>query len=234
LSPSKCAVLSIGSKGFKHCYTINNIAINHVSNFTDLGIIVDSNLSFENHINSICTMARQRSGLILKCFTSRNPSLLVKAFSTYVRPVLEFASSVWSPSKIHLINKLESVQKRFTKRLYGLSNMSYDARLTFLKLESLKLRRHKSDLTMYYKIMHNLVDMNSNLFFSISNTNRTRGHSLKLLKPLCRTNSQLSSFCCRAINSWNCLPDDIVTSASLFTFKSKLNSLTPNQILQNL
>jgi len=234
LSPSKCAVLSISSKSVKYCYKINNTALEHVLNFTDLGVIVDSSLSFETHINSFCTKARQRSDLILKCFTSRDPFLLIRAFTTYVRPLLEYASAVWSPSKIHLIDKLESVQRRFTKRLKGLSHMSYETRLSYLRVESLELRRHKSDLTLYFKILHNCIEMDAKTFFSLSNSTRTRGHSFKLLKPVCRTNLQLSSFSCRAINSWNSLPDDIVESTNLHTFKSKLNTLSPNLLIQNL
>jgi len=130
LSPSKCAVLSIGYKGFDFCYKINNIAIQHVNSFKDLGITIDQALSFESHINEICGRANQRSALIFKCFTSRDPFLLLKAFITYVRPLLEYASCLWSPFQLHLIDKIESVQRRFTKRFYSLAHFSYEAVLS--------------------------------------------------------------------------------------------------------
>jgi hypothetical protein len=115
LSPTKCAVLSIGYKGFDFCYKVNNIAIQHVSSFKDLGVTIDQSLSFENHIHTICATASQRAALILKCFTSRQPALLIRAFTTYVRPLLEYASCIWSPFKLNLIDKIESVQRHFTK-----------------------------------------------------------------------------------------------------------------------
>jgi len=34
---------------------------------------------------------------ILKCFSTRNPVVLMRAFNTYVRPILEYATVVWSP-----------------------------------------------------------------------------------------------------------------------------------------
>jgi len=62
---------------------------------------------------------------------SRDHKILVKAYVTYVRPILEYCSAVWSPHRIDLINKLEDVQRRFTKKLNGLVNLSYDKRLNF-------------------------------------------------------------------------------------------------------
>jgi hypothetical protein len=39
------------------------------------------------------------------------------------------------------INKVESVQRQFTKRLLGLNELSYNAKLSILNLDSLELRR---------------------------------------------------------------------------------------------
>ena len=40
----------------------------------------------------------------------------MKAFLAYVRPVLAYASCVWFPQSVGFIKKIESVQRRFTKR----------------------------------------------------------------------------------------------------------------------
>ena len=56
--------------------------------------------------------ANQRAALIHRSFLSKNTNNLIRAFKTYVRPLLEYASSVWNPSQINLINNsIESVQK---------------------------------------------------------------------------------------------------------------------------
>jgi len=169
--------------------------------------------------------ANQRSALIFKCFTSRDPFLLLRAFNAYVRPLLEYASCVWSPFKLHFIDKIESVQRRFTKRFYGLSNLSYEDRLYYLCNDSLEERRIKADLAMYYKILHNLVDVDCNQFFCLINTSVTRGHSLRMIKPFCNTNFQLNNFKCRAINAWNHLDSNVVLSNNINQFKTKLNNI---------
>lgn len=68
------------------------------------------------------------------------------AFKTYVRPILEYASSVWSPYLLKDIDLIEGVQRRYTKKLHGLGRHSYLDRLIKLGLDSLELRRLKADL----------------------------------------------------------------------------------------
>jgi len=58
--------------------------------------------------------------LIIKCFQSRDRALLLRAYCTYVRPLLEYWTPVWSPHHSYLINKVEGVQRSFTKRMSGL------------------------------------------------------------------------------------------------------------------
>ena len=64
----------------------------------------------------------------------------------YVRPVLEYASVIWSPSTISLQQDIERVQRRFTKRLHGMRPLPYEERLAHLHLESLTERRCRADL----------------------------------------------------------------------------------------
>jgi len=57
-----------------------------------------------------------------------------------------------------LINYIESVQRSFTKRLPGFHKLSSETRLKRLGLERLEVRRLHADLTMCFKIVHNLVN----------------------------------------------------------------------------
>jgi len=63
--------------------------------------------TFFNHINATVTKAHKRACLILRCFKSKDHSLLFRAFTTYVRPLLEYNFPVWSPRYVYLKDKLE-------------------------------------------------------------------------------------------------------------------------------
>ena len=72
---------------------------------------------------------------------------------------------VWSPHLKQDIEKIERVQRRYTKRLCGLSNISYSERLRRLQICSLEQRRLHFDLFMCYRIIFGLVNVCVSDFF---------------------------------------------------------------------
>jgi len=223
LNPSKCSVLHIGRNNPETSYSIGNCILPAASSTKDLGLLYDSSLKFDEYIHSITTKAYQRIGLIFRGFTSRNADLLTKAFTTYVRPIVEYCTSVWNPHLLQDIDALESVQRYFTRRLFPRSLYSYKERLFLLNLESLELRRLKSDLTMYFKIINQLVINNPSKFFSFCpSINHTRGHNRKLQKQSLPNSSLANTFSNRAIDCWNSLPSQVVTATTLRSFTCRL------------
>ena len=214
-----------------HDYAIDGVTLPNVRETRDLGVMVDSKLCFSAHFAHISAKAHQRAGLILRCFKSRDPHILFRAFTVYVRPILEYCSPIWSPVYKTDIIKLESVQRRFTKRLSGLSAMCYEERLKLLNADKLELRRLKQDLSTMYKIIYGFIDVESTDFFEFSTDNRTRGHNLKIVKPVCNNNARAFSFACRRINCWNSLAEHIVNSKSIAVFKHCIDYVNFNNYL---
>jgi len=66
--------------------------------------------------------------------------------------------SSWSPYTVGLVNKVESVQRRFTKRFVCCYSLTYSLRLTKLRIESLELRRLHLGLVYVYKILFGMVE----------------------------------------------------------------------------
>ena len=168
---------------------------------------------------------------ILKSFSSRDPKFYVNLFKLYVRPLCEYNVNAWMPFLIGDINKIESLQAKFTRFLCKKLNLKYNNyhhRCKILNLETLEIRRVKYDLILIYKIVNNLIDLDfSSLFKFNSNLNsyNLRRHKLSLEKPkLVKTSVRSNFFSYRCINIWNGLPEEIVTSSSLDIFKQKLNT----------
>ena len=97
--------------------------------------------------------AYRQSFLISRCFISKNSNILKKAFCTYVRPLLEYASQIWSPHCHKDITLIENVQRRFSKTIPNLHCLAYSTRLARLKLPSLYIRRCQLDLCTVYRIV---------------------------------------------------------------------------------
>ena len=107
------------------------------------------------HISCIVSKAKARASLILKCFISNDANTLVKTYTVYVRPLLEYNCAIWSPFFKKDINLVESVQRYFTRCVFRRLNMpivSYDERLTYLGLLRLEKRRIINDLVETFKL----------------------------------------------------------------------------------
>ena len=118
-------VVHIGRSNARHVYNIDGNDVPALDLVKDLGVMIASDLSFSTHINSVVKTAFQRVNLIFRAFTTRDVSCLLRAYIAYVRPILEYNTPVWSPHKIGEIEKIEKVQRYFTRRLPNLSNLSY-------------------------------------------------------------------------------------------------------------
>ena len=148
-----------------------------------------------------------------------------------MRPLLEYCSPVWAPVYISDISLIESVQRRFTKRISGMKDLSYQQRLNKLNLETLEERRLKTDLITMFKILHHIIDIDFIDFFSLSNLTNTRGHRYKLSKPVHHNNARLFSFSCRRLDCWNSLPDSVFECDNLDAFIARLQKLDYSKYL---
>jgi len=144
-------------------HVIDDKILNSPDVVRDLGITYDCKLSFNVYIDSIVSKAYQRVNLIFRSFYSRDPKILKLAYNTYVRPILEYCTSVWSP--FLTLDRIEGVQRYFTRRVFYKNEFSYNDRLFLLDMEPLKVRRVKADLIMYYKVINVLNDLNPSDFF---------------------------------------------------------------------
>lgn len=205
-------------------YKINDSTLQYKDNVRDLGVIIDCNLKFEQHISNVVHKAHNRANLILKCFNSRDRVLLTKAFCTYVRPLLEYCTPVWSPQYKYLIEKIERVQRHFTKRMQGLKNKTYTERLKLTGIESLERRRLNYDLVLTYKILFGVVDLQVHSLFQLAPYSSTRGHSFKLYKKNTSVRVRSSFFSERVVNVWNKLPESVVFS-SLASFARSIKCI---------
>jgi hypothetical protein len=229
--PGKCKMLRIGTRNQpKADYSLasndddeTNLVLEWSDCEKDLGVLVDAGLTFKEEICARAKKGNSIMGIIRRTFTYMNEEMFCTLFKSLVRPHLEYAATVWSPSLKQDISRLEDVQRRATKQVPGLKNLSYPERLRQLKLPTLVFRRKRGDMIEVYKILHHKYNMNPAHFFTRMDDSITRGHSLKLKKPRCSTSKRLSSFSHRVIADWNALPEAVVSAPSLNCFKNRLD-----------
>lgn len=90
---------------------------------------------------------------------------MIFALKVYILPLLDYCSPIWSPYKLNDIDRIERVQRGFTKKLDGLRDLPYAERLTICDLPSLELRRLWADLVLCHKIIHKQIALDFDEFF---------------------------------------------------------------------
>ena len=229
--PEKCHVVKLGSTSSEAIYTMSGtneadegfeIILTENEVEKDLGVNIDSKLSFRQHIAQATAKANKVVGIIRRSFDHLSERTFVQLYKALVRPILEYGHTVWQPYLKTLCQDLEDVQRRATSLLSSLKQKSYPERLETLKLPSLEHRRKRGDMIDVFKYVHGIY-RTQNPQFTLSQ-NKTRTNSLKLAKARHKTKIRGNYFTERVVNTWNSLPEDVVTSPSLNAFKARLDS----------
>ena len=215
---------SIGYENLKICNEVR-----------DLGILFNTKLSFNSHIQMITSKALKTLGYINRL--SRELSVgSFKMLCALVRSILEFGSVVWNPQYEVLIYSLERVQNKFLRSVafrcgYSREEYTYEELSLVLKsrlnIDSLKNRRTKSDLLFLFRIINGLIDCSDLIELIHFYASVRRDRFTELFKvPFHRTNYGRNGPISRILaeaNSFSGLVDFFDVTVN--RFKSQLNKM---------
>lgn len=193
LNLEKCKHMRFSRKVFALVpFNLGAHQLEPVNFFNDLGILLDTRLSFVSHINSISNKARGVLAFIKrwgKEFT--DPYVLKQLYTSVVRPILEYGSIIWDPQYNVHADKIESIQKQFL--LFCLRYLhwnpavnlpAYTSRLALIKLPTLKSRRTMLNVSFVINLINGDVSSEfllSNISFNIPQRS-TRNYTPLFLK----------------------------------------------------
>ncbi|XP_072043590.1 uncharacterized protein [Amphiura filiformis] len=209
-------------------YTIHGSALRTVDEAKYLGVTIHRNLSWKPHVSNISKKSNSTLGFLRRNLRKCPPNIKEKAYKTYVRPTLEFASSVWDPHTKDQVSQIDMIQRRaarFVKSDYN-QRHSVIQMLARLQWQSLYERRAHSKVIMLYRIIHGLGAIPAAPPYLFPSTESTRGHQHQFKQQHCRIQSFQHSYFPSVICIWNTLPASVVTAQSLEIFRIRLKPLT--------
>ena len=163
IQPKKCKELRISFKKNPGTYeniTINGNTIDVVRSVKILGVTLQSNLKWNEHINNIVKKASKRLYFLSQLKRAKVPSNdLVNFYVTCIRSLLLYSCQVFHFNLPEFLNiMLERIQKRAFNIIYGY-DVPYSEALVMSKLH-IKLSEHRSHLCdeFFKKIVMNPND----------------------------------------------------------------------------
>ena len=206
--------------------TPNGNTIGQSHTVRDLGVHLSDDLSWSPHIGVMVDKAKQVASWVLGVFKDRSSTVMLQLYKSLIRSRLEYNSPLWSPSKIGDIQKIEAIQRYFTRQIIGMRDSSYWERMEKLNLMSLQRRRERYSIIHLWKILHNICPNDLQICFK---ENQRLG--MRVVLPALRKKAATSaksnydqSFVVRAAKLWNTLPRHVNTADALPAFKTALGN----------
>ena len=218
-------IITLFRAWYTHRYLVCNNELEHVPEEKDLGVTIDGELNFDEHISRKARIANGIVGQIRRSFSYLDCETFRRIFTAFVRPHLEYCQAVWSPHLLRNVDRLENVQIRATKLVDGLACLDYPERLKHLNLPTLAFRRRRGDMIEVYKHF-NSYDR-ATLAPSFNPRERSsRQHGYQLIPPKADDGArgiQTNSFYHRVAQTWNNLPKKVVEAETIDAFKNALD-----------
>ena len=230
--PDKCKVVAITNKSldyalpfYEHFYTLNGNVLNYEKSEKDLGVVINSRLSWNAQCEGLVQRANQQLGLVRRtCHFVNNTKQRRALYLSLVRSIFEHCCQVWAPQSHKSLNAFDLLQKRAVKWILKEPYARYTDEEFLRKQRSLDLLPMKykfllSDLTLFYKIVYNNVKIKLPNYVSriepqdikrVTRSNSSIAKGIDGLKYKCKIapkiNAFSNSFFIRTLNQWNELP----------------------------
>ena len=234
INPNKSKCILIGKANLEPTniphISINNASIPLCTSVKNLGIMMNSNLTWSDHINSIVKKAFYALHFLNR-LRDLLPERIKKTLTqTLVLSHVDYCDSLISGLTMKQNQKLQRIQNACVRYVYNIRRSehltAYFKKLKWLKI---KERRELHQLTLLHKIIK--TGEPSYLASTFRPTHPSHMHNtrsrnnLTLTIPKHRTSSYSNSFLVSAIRSWNKLPTHLRNCSSVSSFKKGVQNL---------
>ncbi|XP_066272290.1 uncharacterized protein [Branchiostoma lanceolatum] len=213
--PAKCVSMAVtrSRTPLSRSYVLHGHTLETVRTVKYLGVTMSHDGTWDHHINNMANKANRVLGFLRRNLKISSTSIKEKAYKAFVRPLLEYASSVWDPYTQKSIARLESVQRRaarFVLNRYH-NKSSVGSMLLQLGWEPLEQRRRTQRLEVFCRIREGLVEcpvIRDKIVPAPPRGRRMYTEQFTRIKT--RTLYRAESFLPRTIRDWNNLHKDEV------------------------
>jgi len=176
---SKCVHIKVGNDIPTFTLFLNGTEIPKSSSLKYLGITIQSNMKFDQHILNITKKANKNLGMLRRCLQGAPETTCLLAFNTIVRPILEYASPVWSPFTIGLVRNVDMIQRRAIRWVFSLKKLdSVTESMKEHDIKSLLERRKDLDLMFLKRIEFGCYNIRIKDYIHFNESYNTRGGTL--------------------------------------------------------
>ena len=204
---------------------IDDSVIEQVSSHKILGVVIDSQMNYESHIDELCKKLSKRIGLLKHISPFLNQRQRETYYNGVIKPTLLYGSMIWDSCNDEHLPSILKLQKRAARIILDAERLTPSVVL-FNNLNWLPFTKQSliKRCALVYKRVHNYITpiyLNSLLVRNSEIHNRATRHSnINLVCPKYKRKTEGGrTFTIRTIKDWNCNNANIRNNGSLASFK---------------
>ena len=144
----------------------NNV-LEQVDQVKYLGVHLDEHLTFQQHVDKLCSKVRSRSGVLWRMRSFISEELAKELYQTMVHPHFSYADIIYDASNQSLSNKLQTQQHLALKADLYIDQMFSSSELhSQTKINWLDSERKERCCIEKFKALHNLSSNNVNSLYN--------------------------------------------------------------------
>ena len=199
-----------------------------------LGIYIDENLRWTDHIDHLCANISSKISLLRQLSTYIPTEAQKMFYQGYILPLIDYGSSTWGTTSRSNLERLSKLQKRAARIIL---NAPYDTASSYmfnaLGWPTIEKRHSYNKAVLTYKALNNLTPLYiTELLIPMSQTHNRALRSTSngsLAVPRSKTAIFDGSFSCTAPRLWNQLPEVTKKASSLSCFKTQVKQFMFNE-----
>ena len=208
MNSTKTQALSLGPCDYHHSLFLNNGRIEFLQSIKILGVTLDKDLFYKEHISDQLKKAYAKASALRKIKRFLPLDAIIELYTAFMLPHLEYCSPLFVGIGTGQRNRLEDGNCYIFRTLIGHNkSMSYDELLTTVSMTSLYCRRLHQALILLFKCLNGTGPTYIGSLFKYRHTPyRLRGEGLNLELPNFNLKFKKNSFTYSLTNLWNSLP----------------------------
>ena len=188
-----------------------------------LGVYIDKDLKFDDHINNILKKANDKFYALLRVSKFMSHNKLRLLLKTFIESQFNYCPLIWMFHSRVLNKKLNRLHERALRAVYKDKTLSFSELLEKDKSFTIHERNLQKLAIEMYKVKNDLCPKPFQDLFTI----KQRGNGDFVIPKVSTENRGKDTIRYRGPKTWNLLPQDIKDSESLEIFKNKIRKWKP-------
>ena len=204
----------------------NDDPLQSIANDKILGVFVDNNLSWSEHVKHISKKIASNVWLLSKIKMFLSQEHRIQFYKSYIQPHIDFCNIVWGNTTETNKMKIFRMQKRAVRVILDYNVESTTEAMKSLNIQSiydrLFLRKAKFMFKVYHKITPTYINESFNLRSSLNTSVNLRSMNVGcFVPPKPRTECFKQSLRYSGCLIWNSLPEDVKSAQTQETFHKR-------------